>query len=110
VPDFPAVQVPGVYRRRIGDIIVTAVSDGYLIMDREMTRNLPRHELMQALSAAFREELVFSVNTFLVQSAGRTVLIDTGSGDYLGPTTPACPPRTSMRFCSPICIPTTRPA
>jgi glyoxylase-like metal-dependent hydrolase (beta-lactamase superfamily II) len=87
VPDFPAVQVPGVYRRRIGDIIVTAVSDGYLIMDREMTRNLPRHELMQALSAAFREELVFSVNTFLVQSAGRTVLIDTGSGDYLGPTT-----------------------
>jgi hypothetical protein len=28
--EIPAAQVPGVYRRRIGDIVVTAISDGYL--------------------------------------------------------------------------------
>ena len=26
----PAQQIPGVYHRRIGDIVVTAISDGYL--------------------------------------------------------------------------------
>ena len=26
----PAQQIPGVYHRRIGDVVVTAISDGYL--------------------------------------------------------------------------------
>jgi hypothetical protein len=26
----PAAQIPGVYHRRIGDIVVTTISDGYL--------------------------------------------------------------------------------
>ena len=26
----PSAQIPGVYQRRIGDIVVTAISDGYL--------------------------------------------------------------------------------
>ena len=68
----PANQVPGIYRRRIGDIVVTALSDGYFITEREMTRNLPREELAQALAAAFRDTVVFSVNAFLIQAQGRT--------------------------------------
>ena len=28
--DVPSAQIPGVYHRRIGDIVVTAISDGYL--------------------------------------------------------------------------------
>jgi glyoxylase-like metal-dependent hydrolase (beta-lactamase superfamily II) len=81
----PDTQVPGVYRRRVGDIMVTAVSDGLFTTDREMTRNLPAEELVRALRASFRDELVFSVNAFLVHAAGRVALIDTGSGTYLGP-------------------------
>jgi len=84
---LPEQQVAGVYHRRIGDIVVTAISDGYMIPDHEMTRNLPPEELAQALAADFRTELVFSVNAFLVRSRERTVLIDTGSGDYFGPAT-----------------------
>jgi glyoxylase-like metal-dependent hydrolase (beta-lactamase superfamily II) len=84
--DPPNRQIPGIYHRRIGDIVVTALSDGVFTTDREMTRNLPKEELARALSAGFRDSLLFSVNAFLVRSRGRTALIETGSGDYLGPT------------------------
>lgn len=84
---LPESQIPGVYHRRIGDIVVTAVSDGYLTTDREMTRNLPPEELADALAAGFRSGLVFSVNCFLVRTGARVALVDTGSGDYLGETT-----------------------
>ena len=83
---LPAGQIPGLYHRRVGDIVVTALSDGFFITEREMTRNLPRAELEQALAASFRETVVFSVNAFLIRAGGRIALIDTGSGNYLGPT------------------------
>lgn len=79
-------QIPGVYRRRIGDFLVTAISDGFLMTEREMTRNLPLEERKAALKAAFRDDLVFSINAFLIQKGGKTVLLETGSGNYLGPT------------------------
>jgi glyoxylase-like metal-dependent hydrolase (beta-lactamase superfamily II) len=83
----PVRQIPGLYHRRVGEIVVTALSDGCLtIADREMTRNLPREELAQALAAAFRDALTFSVNAFLIHSGGRIALLETGSGNYLGPT------------------------
>jgi glyoxylase-like metal-dependent hydrolase (beta-lactamase superfamily II) len=81
----PIDQIPAVYRRRIGDIVVTALSDGILTTDRVMTRNLPPYELSQALRSAFRDGLCFSVNAFLLHSRGRVALIDTGCGTYLGP-------------------------
>jgi glyoxylase-like metal-dependent hydrolase (beta-lactamase superfamily II) len=37
------------------------------------------------LHAAFRSNFVLSVNAFLIHSAGQRVLIETGSGAYLGP-------------------------
>jgi glyoxylase-like metal-dependent hydrolase (beta-lactamase superfamily II) len=86
MPVAPASQIPGIYHRRVGDIVVTALSDGFFITDREMTRNLPRDELAQALAAAFRETVIFSVNAFLIHARGRTALMETGSGNYLGPT------------------------
>ena len=86
MPLPPAGQIPGLYHRRVGDIVVTALSDGYFITEREMTRNLPRAELEQALAASFRDTVIFSVNAFLIRAGGRIALIDTGSGNYLGPT------------------------
>lgn len=84
---LPDRQIAGAYHRRVGDIVVTAVSDGFFTTDREMTRNLTRPELDDALAAAFRDELVFSVNAFLIRTQRNVVLLDTGSGDYLGPNT-----------------------
>src|SRR6202012_4962535 len=82
----PAAQIPGVYHRRIGDIVVTALSDGSLDGTVEVMRNVPPSDATQMLTGAFRPGRRTSVNCYLIYSAGRLALIETGSGDYLMPT------------------------
>lgn len=82
----PTQQIPGVYHRRIGDIVVTALSDGYLDGSCEVLQNIAVPEAERMLSEAFRPGRRTSVNAYLVYSAGRLALIETGSGDYLLPT------------------------
>ena len=82
----PNTQIPGIYHRRIGDIIVTALSDGTLDRTTEMLRGIPAEESNNLLGEAFRPGIVVSVNAFLIRSAGRLVLLETGAGNYLGPT------------------------
>ena len=36
----PQQQIPGVYHRRVGDIVVTAISDGFLDGSLEVLRNI----------------------------------------------------------------------
>ena len=36
----PTQQIPGVYHRKIGDIVVTAISDGYLDGNLDVMRNV----------------------------------------------------------------------
>ena len=40
MPPQAAQQIPGVYHRTIGDIVVTAISDGYLDGNLEVMRNV----------------------------------------------------------------------
>src|SRR5215216_7505682 len=82
----PAAQIPGVYHRRIGDIVATTISDGYLDGTLEVMRNVDLEKARQILTDAFRPARRTSVNTFLIHSKGRTAIIDTGSGNYLQPT------------------------
>lgn len=82
----PAQQIPGVYHRKIGDIIVTTISDGYLDGNLEVMRNVDVEKARQLLQDAFRPARRTSVNTFLIHSKGRTAIVDTGSGNYLQPT------------------------
>src|SRR5947209_6340987 len=82
----PAAQIPGVYHRRIGDIVVTALSDGYLDGTVDVMQYIAPDEATQMLADRFRPGRRTSVNCYLVYSAGRLALIDTGSGDYLLPT------------------------
>src|SRR6202051_3333703 len=86
MPPQPAQQIPGVYHRKIGDIIVTAISDGYLDGNLDVMRNVDVEQAHQVLRDAFRPARRTSVNAFLIHSAGRTAIVDTGSGDYLLPT------------------------
>ena len=82
----PAQQIAGVYHRRIGDIVVTAISDGYLDSTLDVMRNVDLEKARQILSDAFRPARRTSVNTFLIHSRGRMAIVDTGSGNYLQPT------------------------
>src|SRR3981189_1335350 len=82
----PAQQIPGVYHRKIGDIAVTAISDGYLDGNLDVMRNVDLEKAHQTLRDAFRPARRTSVNSFLIHSKGRMAIVDTGSGNYLQPT------------------------
>ena len=80
-------QVPGVYRRRIGEVLVTALNDGSLVLPAEAFLNITPDERETLLRAAGRRPPFHSpVNTFLLQWPERTVLIDTGAGKMMGPS------------------------
>ena len=86
MPTQPVQQIPGVYHRKIGDIIVTAISDGYLDGSIDVMRNVDLAKAEQALRDAFRPVRRTNVNAFLIHSSGRLAIVDTGSGNYLMPT------------------------
>ncbi len=82
----PTGQIPGVYRRRIGDITVTALSDGYLDGDLTVLQGIDPAVGEAEMAAVFQPARRTSVNTFVIHSGDRTALVDTGSGTYLGAT------------------------
>ena len=86
----PAQQIPGVYHRKIGDIVVTSISDGYLDSTLEVMLNVDRDRARQILTDAFRPARRTSVNTFLIHSRGRTAIVDTGSGNICSPAPAGC--------------------
>jgi glyoxylase-like metal-dependent hydrolase (beta-lactamase superfamily II) len=82
----PTSQVAGIYRRRIGDIVVTALNDGYIEADPAVLLNISPEEAQRLFAAALRPPRPsITVNAFAVHSAGRVGLIEAGSGSTLGP-------------------------
>ncbi|WP_376966960.1 MBL fold metallo-hydrolase [Azospirillum sp. A26] len=86
MPRKPLGQVPGIYHRAIGDIIVTAVSDGYADAGIEPLRNIDPSDALLLFEEKLRPVRRASINCYLVYSEGRLALIDTGCGPYFGPT------------------------
>ncbi|MFM9847720.1 MAG: MBL fold metallo-hydrolase [Hyphomicrobiaceae bacterium] len=84
MPTVSPVQIPPVYHHRVGDIQVTALSDGTLERSLDLLRSVTVDEAQKLLADAFRPGVVISVNAFVLRSNGRTILIETGSGKYLG--------------------------
>jgi glyoxylase-like metal-dependent hydrolase (beta-lactamase superfamily II) len=80
-------QAPGYYRMILGDIEVTTVSDGTVPQefDKILTNTTP--EEVRARFARSREPLPVdvSVNTFLINTGTKLLLVDAGSGDHFGP-------------------------
>lgn len=82
--ELPSTQVPGVYHRRVGDAVVTVISDGYLQAGLQLFRDLTEGEGERLLAAAWRPcPPQFSLNVFIVQSQGRVALIDAGAGTVI---------------------------
>lgn len=80
-------QVPGVIRRKVGKIEVTALLDGYMEMPAALFKAPEEeaarlaHEQFQAVSPRLSP-----VNAYLINLGDRLVLIDTGAADLFGPT------------------------
>jgi len=84
-----AAQVAGIYRRKIGDIEVTAILDGYIPLNAQAFLGADPTQVIQILAnAGLGESLPTSVNAFVVNTRERTYLVDTGTGfnTAFGPT------------------------
>ncbi len=75
-------QAPGYYRRRAGDVVVTALHDGVLHLGAEVIQRVPADEVARLRRAAFEpEELALSISVFALHLAdGRVALVDGGYG------------------------------
>jgi len=81
-------QAPGYYRMMLGDFEVTALSDGTLGLPvTGMLANAPPEKIKSALAYAYLKDPVeTSVNAYLINTGSKLVLIDTGTGNFFGPT------------------------
>lgn len=69
----------------LGDISVTALSDGYLQVDFGLLANVDEAECKKIQeNACISEHNAVHINTFLVQRKGKNILIDSGAGGIKG--------------------------
>jgi glyoxylase-like metal-dependent hydrolase (beta-lactamase superfamily II) len=86
-PGIAAQSPPGVYRFMVGDVRVSALSDG--------TVPINLHDLLRGITPAQTDALLAhsylsnpveaSINAFLLEIGSRHVLVDTGAGELFGP-------------------------
>lgn len=83
-------QAPGFYRMRVGGMVVTLVHDGMARrpLDGGFVRNAALGQVQEALrEAALPEDAVLiPFTTTVVETAGKLVMIDAGTGGHLAPT------------------------
>ena len=72
--------------RTIGDIEVTTISDGVLQTSLDVVLKLDRAEKERLSGKKIGDPVHISVNAFLLKIKGKYALVDTGSGNTMGPT------------------------
>lgn len=69
--------------RQVGDLTITAISDGYLAGSLELLSNIdPADACRMQENAGVRDNTSIHINCYLVRGGGRTVLIDAGAGGF----------------------------
>ena len=82
----PDIQVPSVYRRKIGEVTVTAISDGSMQSPFWPYSELEQEKGAEILEKNFQPTSPFyNTNSFVVNIDGRLTLIDSGYGTKFGP-------------------------
>lgn len=78
----------GAMRRKVGDIEVTALLDGYLDISKELIVGYEEGEGARLRDAALidGEQLRAPVSAYLVNTGDKLVLVDAGTSNALGPT------------------------
>jgi glyoxylase-like metal-dependent hydrolase (beta-lactamase superfamily II) len=86
--DMVDAQVPGLHRMNVGEIQVTAVLDGFLDIPTAMFPKADAEGVAMLQKQAFKpvgETVRGSVNTYVVNTGDRLILIDSGGGGLMGP-------------------------
>ncbi|WP_222864040.1 MBL fold metallo-hydrolase [Pigmentiphaga aceris] len=86
----PAMQAGNAahYQFRVGDIRATVVSDGVIGgPPRIYASDAPELDLQEALRRAFLppDHLTLNLNTLLIETGGRRILLEAGAGQTMGP-------------------------
>lgn len=82
-------QVPGFYRKAVGEYVVTAIYDGYIDLDPKHLKGLRQNEIQALVAREFQaknSQIQTAVNAFLVQFKDKLLLVDSGSSNCFGPT------------------------
>ena len=72
--------------RSVGDIPVTAVSDGVLYSNHDVILGIDRAESARLTKIPYGQPLPLDVNSFLIRHRRQLILSDAGSGHTMGPT------------------------
>ncbi len=81
----PARQIAGIHHKSIGDMVVTALNDGMFEGSFAMLAAFEIGTAEQMHRAAFRAiPPRLAVNSFLIQTDARTILVDSGCGTNFG--------------------------
>ncbi|MEZ0214208.1 MAG: MBL fold metallo-hydrolase [Xanthobacteraceae bacterium] len=69
--------------QQVGDLTITAVSDGYLHASFDFLANIdPADAARMQENAGITDHTSIHINCYLVRSGGRTILIDAGAGGF----------------------------
>ena len=81
-------QMAGVHRLSVGDLEVTAISDGHFDLPVNLMPKADMEEVNRLQKENYYpvgETMRGGVNTYVVNSADRTMLVDTGANGVFGP-------------------------
>jgi glyoxylase-like metal-dependent hydrolase (beta-lactamase superfamily II) len=80
-------QVPGLSRTWVGDIEVTAISDGYIPLSPDLFSGADQPTIIAATEASpQRNPLTGAINAFAVNTGGKLYLIDAGGSAAIAPS------------------------
>ncbi|MGH1411874.1 MAG: MBL fold metallo-hydrolase [Pelagimonas sp.] len=86
--DGHGAQIVAAQKFKVGEMVVTAISDGYFNLPLEMLNGVDAETIAALLTKGYQDPTNFraAVNAYLVQSNGENYLIDAGTGAIFGPT------------------------
>ena len=81
-------SAPGYYRIMLGDFEVTALSDGTVALpvDKLLTNTTPEKVAKALTKYYLKSPVETSVNTYLINTGTKLVMIDAGAANLFGPT------------------------
>ncbi|RXS94657.1 MBL fold metallo-hydrolase [Silvibacterium dinghuense] len=82
---IPMQQAPTVYRRKLGDTVITLLNDGFEDYSFDIVHHITRPEAEHLLRAAGLPPIArMPVHAFLIQDGRHTTLVDSGDANCMG--------------------------
>lgn len=85
MPLFHNYQAPMVNRKKVGDVMITLLSDGYLDASFELLSGITgsrAEALLQRRGVSVLPRM--NINVFVIQNGMQTILVDSGAGNFKG--------------------------